>query len=634
METVATKGLVTRRAQARERWQQKLAAELTISVGMGTCGLAAGAQESLAAIEAELERRQMSAVIEKVGCVGMCSEEPMMALHAAGRPRLNYGQATAKNIREIFAAYFEGAPLRRSLLVGEEQPTLTQVNGHTLHSLSFVDPDRQERTPFHQKQQRVVLSNCGLIDPESIDDYLALEGYVALEEALTRLTPEEVIDLVTQSGLRGRGGGGFPTGVKWGFARKTRRWPKYVICNADEGDPGAFMDRSVLEGDPHSVIEGMILAGYAIGAETGYIYCRAEYPLAIERLEIALSQASALGLLGPDILGSGFSFDILIKEGAGAFVCGEETALMASIQGERGQPWPRPPYPAVSGLWQQPSNVNNVKSYAYVPRILRLGAAWFKNLGTEGSPGTAVFALTGMVNHTGLIEVPMGITLREIIYDVGGGIPLGKSYKAVQTGGPLGGCLPAAHLDTPVDFDSLRAAGAVMGSGGMIVADETTCMVEFAKFFMQFVCDESCGKCPPCRLGSLRVLEILERITAGEGQPEDLAEIRRLAQGMENGSLCALGQLAPAPVLSTFRHFEAEYRAHIEEQRCPAGKCRALITYEIVADLCNGCMVCGRNCPQQAISGEKRQPHVIDATVCDRCGMCAEVCKFDAVVVR
>jgi NADP-reducing hydrogenase subunit HndC len=378
----------------------------------------------------------------------------------------------------------------------------------------------------------------------------------------------------------------------------------------------------------------MIIAGYAIGAQYGYIYCRAEYPLAIHRLEIALAQAKQMGLLGTDILDSGFDFDILIKEGAGAFVCGEETALMNSIQGERGQPWPRPPYPAVSGLWRQPSNVNNVKSYAYAPRIIRMGADWFKSLGTEGSPGTAVFALTGMVSQTGLIEVPMGITLREIIYDVGGGIPEGKRFKAVQTGGPLGGCLPEGHLDTPVDFDSLVAAGSVMGSGGMIVADETNCMVEFAKYFMQFVCDESCGKCPPCRIGSVRMLECLDRITEGKGTLEDLDEIKWLARGMQSASLCALGQLAPAPVLSTLMHFTDEYLAHIQDKSCPAGKCQALITFEIVADLCTGCTVCARNCPSNAISGERRQPHVIDQALCVQCGLCKEVCKFDAILVH
>lgn len=597
MASIEPGDLTLRREQAVERWEQKIDADLYITVGMGTCGLAAGAQETLAAIEEELKKRNLNATLSQVGCVGMCSYEPMVELQANGKPRLNYGHVTAENVPEIFASYFENVPLRQGVLIGQVTPTITQTDGNVLHSLSFVDPTSKERIAFHQRQLRVVLSNCGLIDPESIDDYMAVGGYKALDKVVAGMSPEEVIQEVTQSGLRGRGGGGFPAGVKWGLARKTQRWPKYVICNADEGDPGAFMDRSVLEGDPHSVIEGMIIAGYAIGAQAGYIYCRAEYPLAIKRLEIGLAQAKEMGLLGENILGSGFSFDIFIKEGAGAFVCGEETALMASIQGERGQPWARPPYPAVSGLWGQPSNINNVKSYAYVPRILRMGAEWFKNLGTEGSPGTAVFALTGMVNRTGLIEVPMGITLREIIYNVGGGIPFGKTFKAVQTGGPLGGCLPEKYLDTPVDFDSLRAAGAVMGSGGMIVADETTCMVELAKFFMKFVCDESCGKCPPCRIGSTRMLEILDRITRGEGKPEDLDEIRYLAKGMQNGSLCALGQLAPSPVLSTLRHFEEEYWAHIEEKRCPAGKCPAFRKRLLVRpELCTGCKMCELAC--------------------------------------
>jgi NADH-quinone oxidoreductase subunit F len=575
MVTVAEK-LAVRREQARERWQRKVEADLYITVGMGTCGLAAGAGESLAAIEAELQKRGLQAVIGRVGCVGMCSYEPQVELQAHGRSRVNYGRATAENVAEIFAAYLEGAPLRGAVVVGEVVPTVAKKDGYMLQSLSFVDPESKEKISFQQKQLRIVLSNCGLIDPETVDDYLALDGYRALEKALA-MAPEAVIEEMVRSGLRGRGGAGFSTGRKWGLARKTARWPKYVICNADEGDPGAFMDRSILEGDPHSVIEGMIIAGYAIGASAGYVYCRAEYPLAIKRLQIALEQAHELGLLGDKILGSDFGFDIYIKEGAGAFVCGEETALMASIQGERGQPWPRPPYPAVSGLWGQPSNINNVKSYAYTPRIIRLGADWFKSLGTEGSPGTAVFALTGMVNRTGLVEVPMGITLGQIIYDIGGGIQGGKRFKAVQTGGPLGGCLPEAYLDTPVDFDSLIAAGAVMGSGGMIVADETTCMVEFSKYFMKFVCDESCGKCPPCRIGSTRLLEILERITAGKGVPEDIERIRELAEGMQKGSLCALGQLAPSPVLSALRHFEEEFWIHIREARCPAAGCQMLV---------------------------------------------------------
>ncbi len=576
MAVTVIEGLAATRAEARARWQQKLDADLYITVGMGTCGLAAGAAEALAAIEDQVRRRGMEAVISQVGCVGMCSYEPMVELQARGRPRVNYGRATDANIAEIVASYLDGAPLQRGIVVGEVVPVVVEQNGYSLQSLSFVDPESKEKISFHQKQLRIVLSNCGLIDPESLEDYLALDGYCALEKALA-MAPEAVIDEMVRSGLRGRGGGGFSTGTKWGLARKTPRWPKYVICNADEGDPGAFMDRSILEGDPHSLLEGMIIAGYAIGAQAGYIYCRAEYPLAIKRLRIAMAQAHEAGLLGQNILGSGFDFEIHIKEGAGAFVCGEETALMASIQGERGQPWPRPPYPAVAGLWGQPSNVNNVKSYAYTPRIIRLGADWFKGLGTEGSPGTAVFALTGMVNRTGLVEVPMGITLGQIIYDVGGGIQGGKKFKAVQTGGPLGGCLPESYLDTPVDFDSLRAAGATMGSGGMIVADETTCMVEFSKYFMKFVCDESCGKCPPCRIGSTRLLEILERITAGKGVPEDIERIRELAEGMQKGSLCALGQLAPSPVLSALRHFEEEFWIHIREARCPAASCQMLV---------------------------------------------------------
>jgi NADH-quinone oxidoreductase subunit F len=582
MAAIVTERLEAARERSLASWAQKTSADVYITVGMGTCGLAAGAADTLAAVETELKKRNLTAVVKQVGCVGMCSYEPMLEVEGLGRPRMNYGQATAEAVPDIVASYLDGTPLTKAVVVGEVIATVNQAEGHALHSLSFVEPGTRDKIAFQQKQLRVVLSNCGLIDPESIEDYLALEGYVGLERAL-RMTPEEVIDEMIRSGLRGRGGGGFSTGTKWGLARKTQRWPKYVICNADEGDPGAFMDRSSLEGDPHSLIEGMIIAGYAIGAEKGYVYCRAEYPLAIQHLNTALAQAHALGLLGENILGSGFNFDIVVKEGAGAFVCGEETALMASIQGERGQPWPRPPYPAVAGLWGQPSNVNNVKSYAYAPRIMRLGAAWFKQLGTEGSPGTAIFALSGMVNRTGLIEVPMGITLGQIIYEVGGGIAGGKKFKAVQTGGPLGGCLPEAYLDTPVDFDSLRAAGATMGSGGMIVADETTCMVEFSKYFMKFVCDESCGKCPPCRVGSTRMLEILERITAGEGELEDLNRLRHLAEGMQKGSLCALGQLAPSPILSALHHFEEEFLVHIKEGRCPAASCQKLVRANCVS---------------------------------------------------
>lgn len=488
--------------------------------------------------------------------------------------------------------------------------------------------------PFYSKQVRIALKNCGIIDPKDINEYIARDGYQALAKALTQLSPDEVIAIVKDSGLRGRGGAGFATGIKWEFCRRSRSTPKYVICNADEGDPGAFMDRSILEGDPHSVIEGMIIAGYAIGANEGYIYCRAEYPLAIAHLKIAIAQAKEYGLLGENILGTDFSFNLYIKEGAGAFVCGEETALIASIEGRRGEPRPRPPFPAVSGLWKQPSNVNNVKSYAMTPQIVLNGAEWFSSIGTPKSPGTAIFALTGKINRTGLIEVPMGIRLREIIYDIGGGIPDGKQFKAVQTGGPLGGCLPESALDTPVDFDSLVEAGATMGSGGMIVVDEDTCMVEFARYFLTFASAESCGKCVPCRIGGQRLLEALTRITQGNGTPQDLDDIVYISTNMKEASLCALGQLTPGPVMASMRFFLDEFKAHIYEKRCPAKVCKGLITYRIIAEKCEGCMVCIRNCSSNAITGSKRQPHVIDVERCSRCGICATVCKFDAVVVE
>lgn len=590
-----------------------------IAVCMGTGCTSSRSTELRQALREELDRHGLNGQVEvrRTGCVGFCAEGPIVIVHPG---ETFYTRVTLPDAKTIVEEHILGGQRVERLLYRDP---ITDAPVESWHEIGF-----------YHKQQRILLSNCGMIDPENINHYMDREGYRALRKALTEMSPEQVVEVISEARLRGRGGAGFPAGVKWGLARKAQRWPKYVICNADEGDPGAFMDRSTLEGDPHSVIEGMIIAAYAIGAGHGYIYCRAEYPLAIRRLEIALAQARELDLLGENILGSNFSFDLFIKEGAGAFVCGEETALMASIQGERGQPWPRPPYPAISGLWGQPSNVNNVKTYAYVPRIIQMGAEWFRALGTPESPGTAIFALTGMVNRTGLIEVPMGITLREIIYDVGGGIPDGRDFKAVQTGGPLGGCLPEAHLDTPVDFDSLVTVGAVMGSGGMIVADESTCIVEFSEYFMRFACDESCGKCPPCRIGSTRMLEILERITAGEGEIEDLDRLRRLAAGMQKGSLCALGQLAPSPVLSTLQHFEDEFIAHIEDRRCPAGKCKALITYEIAEDLCTGCMVCARGCPNQAISGEKKQPHVIDPELCDRCGLCAELCKFDAIFAK
>ncbi|NLG99126.1 MAG: 4Fe-4S binding protein [Chloroflexi bacterium] len=484
------------------------------------------------------------------------------------------------------------------------------------------------------KEIRVVLRNCGVIDPLNIEDYIAEDGYMALAKALTELTPEETLDIVKQSGLRGRGGAGFPVGKKWELARNAPGSPKYLTCNADEGDPGAFMNRRVLESDPHSVIEGMIIAGYVIGAERGFIYCRAEYPVAVRNLNIAIKQAREFGLLGENILGSGFNFDLEVRQGAGAFVCGEETALIASIEGKRGEPRPRPPFPAVKGLWDKPTNNNNVESYANIPQIILRGAEWFASMGTERSKGTKTFALAGDLNHTGLIEVPLGITLREIVYDVGGGIKGGKEFKAIQTGGPMGGCLPKEYLDLPVDYESLTQAGSIMGSGGMVVMDEDTCMVDIARFFMDFTQDESCGKCVPCRIGTRRLLEILTNICEGKGQPGDIERLEELSKEITSAALCGLGQGAPNPVISTLRFFRDEYEAHIYEKRCPAKTCRALIKYEIQQDVCTGCTVCARNCPVGAITGERRKPHYIDPDICVRCGICKQVCNFNAIAIN
>ena len=484
------------------------------------------------------------------------------------------------------------------------------------------------------KEVRVVLRNCSLIDPDKIEDYIAEDGYAALAKVVTEYSPTEVIDIITRSGLRGRGGAGFPTGRKWLFAHNSKVPIKYIICNADEGDPGAFMNRMVLEGDPHSVIEGMIIAAYAIGANQGYIYCRAEYPGAVNSINTAIQQGRKFGLLGDNIFGSDFSFDVEIRQGAGAFVCGEETALMASIEGYRGMPRPRPPFPAVQGLWGKPTNINNVETFANVPQIIMRGPEWFSGMGTEHSKGTKTFALAGDVKHTGLIEVPFGITLREIIYDVGGGIKEDKAFKAIQTGGPMGGCLPADYLDQPVDYESLTAAGSIMGSGGMIVMDEDTCMVDIARFFMDFIQDESCGKCTPCRLGTHEILEILSRICAGDGEAGDIERLEKLCKIIKINSLCGLGQGAPNPVLSTLKHFREEYEAHIYEKRCPAKVCRALISYEIQKDFCIGCRFCARNCPVGAISGELHQPHTIDPDICIRCGICMNICRSKAVISK
>jgi NADP-reducing hydrogenase subunit HndC len=511
------------------------------------------------------------------------------------------------------------------------------IKGRPVQRLLYKDPvthqqiSDSKKMDFYKKQMRIALRNCGFIDPENIDEYISRDGYMALSKCLTELTPDETIREIKDSGLRGRGGGGFPTGLKWEITRKSEANQKYVVCNADEGDPGAFMDRSILEGDPHSVIEAMAICGYCIGADKGLVYIRAEYPLAIERLKTALNQAREYGLLGENILGTGFNFEISIRLGAGAFVCGEETALIHSMEGLRGEPTFKPPFPSVSGYLGKPTNVNNVETFANVPVIINKGASWFNKIGTEKSKGTKVFALAGKINNVGLIEVPMGTTLREVIYDIGGGIKDGKEFKAVQTGGPSGGCLTKDFLDTPIDYDNLIAAGSMMGSGGMIVMDEDDCMVSIAKFYLEFTLEESCGKCSPCRIGNKRLFEILEKITNGNGEKQDIERLKLLSHVIKDTSLCGLGQSSPNPVLSTILNFEEEYLAHVNEKRCPSGQCKALLKYEIVEDLCTGCTLCFRNCPVGAITGERRQPHYIDQSLCIKCGVCYEKCKFNAI---
>jgi len=510
------------------------------------------------------------------------------------------------------------------------------IKGRVLkqYAAKMTDSIDDELSAPRAKEVRSVLRNIGIIDPRNIEDYFAKDGYMALGKVLTEMSPEKVIQEILDAKLRGRGGAGFPTGLKWRFARQAEGDIKYLICNADEGDPGAFMNRRVLEGDPHSVIEGMIIAAYAIGSKQGYVYCRAEYPIAVSTLNLAIKQARAFGLLGKNIMGTDFSFDMEVRMGAGAFVCGEETALMASIEGNRGEPRARPPFPAQKGLWGKPTNINNVETYANVPQIMQKGSEWFASMGTEKSKGTKTFALAGDVVNTGLIEVPFGITLREIIYDVGGGIKNGKGFKAVQTGGPMGGCLPASLLDLPVDYETLGQAGSIMGSGGMIVMDEGTCMVDIARFFMEFTQDESCGKCVPCRVGTHRLLGILEAICEGRGKDGDIEELLELSDNIKKNSLCGLGQGAPNPVVSTIEHFLDEYIAHIHEKRCPAKVCRALIKFEILDGPCTGCTVCARNCPVNAITGERKQTHVIDQNICIKCGICHQVCQFDAIAIN
>ena len=588
----------------------------------GTGCTSSGSKVLMSTFEKELEKQgiQEEVKIVQTGCFGLCALGPVVIIYPEGT---FYSRVEEKDVAEIVEEHLlKGRIVERLVYSDVDESVAEEAGKH----VSLND------TNFYKTQKRVALRNCGLINPENIEEYIAMDGYAALGKVLTEMTPQDVIQVIKDSGLRGRGGGGFPTGLKWSFTAANAADQKYVVCNADEGDPGAFMDRSVLEGDPHCIIEAMAICGYATGATEGYVYVRAEYPIAVQRLQKAIDDAREYGLLGKNIFDSGFDFDLFIRLGAGAFVCGEETALMTSIEGNRGEPRPRPPYPAVKGLFGKPTTENNVETFANIPQIILKGADWFASMGTEKSKGTKVFALGGKIENTGLVEIPMGTTLREIIYDIGGGIPNGKKFKAAQTGGPSGGCIPAHLIDTAIDYDNLTAIGCMMGSGGLIVMDEDNCMVDIAKFFLDFTVDESCGKCSPCRIGTKRMMELLEKITSGNGTLEDIDKLEELAYYIKENSLCGLGQTAPNPVLSTLKFFREEYIAHVVDKKCPAGVCKDLLSYSIVADKCKGCTLCSRKCPVGAISGTVKNPHVIDTEKCIKCGACMDSCKFGAII--
>lgn len=609
-----------------------------IMVGMATCGLATGSQAVFDTINEEAKRRSLDAIIVKTGCIGYCQREPIVEVSVPGRPRITYAEITPEKAKELIAAIAENRLKPEWALCKTEEEESVLNTGTKKYTISDTSQDINRipnfhEVPFFRKQLKIVLRNCGLIDPYSIDEYIARGGYRSLYKVVSTMKPEEVIEEVITSGLRGRGGAGFPTGRKWSLCRKSEGDYKYVICNADEGDPGAYMDRSVLEGDPHSVIEGMAIGAYAVGAKEGYIYVRTEYPLAVQTVKHAIAQAEEYGLLGSNVFGSGFDFRIKIAQGSGAFVCGEETSLIASIQGDSPEPKLRPPFPTQKGLWGRPTNINNVETWANVPVILAKGGKWFATIGSEKSKGTKVFSLVGQITNTGLVEVPMGISLREIVFDIGGGIPGGRKFKAVQTGGPSGGCIPLELIDLPVDYERLAETGSIMGSGGMVVMDERTCVVDVAKFFLSFTADESCGRCNACREGTQAMLEVLTRLSDGAGVEGDIEFLQDLGNAVKDASLCGLGATAPNPVLSTLRYFRDEFEAHIRQKRCPALVCRNLIRYYINPDKCKACMLCLKACPVEAIRGEKKQVHVIDQTKCTKCGSCLEVCpeKFAAV---